>query len=160
MREYLVSVIVMSSLLGLISYLSYPGSSEKSMKFAVAVLLVYTAMTPIATFVSAFSEEEVQDFVQNVRDEINENQYGDKGEYVRVSEEAIKSGISKLIFTEYGIAEENIEVHILGFDFEKMKAKKISVILSGKAALSDYRSIENFVSELGIGKCEVNIEFG
>ena len=150
----------MSSVLGLISYLSYPGTSEKSMKFAVSVLLVYTTVTPILSFVSGLSEEGIGSFVENIREEMEDNLADDKGEYITVSEEAIKSGISNLIFTEYGISEDNIEVHLFGFDFEKMKAEKINVILSGKASLSDYRSIESFISGLGIGECEVKIEFG
>ena len=156
MYDYLVSVLVISSLLGLITYLSYPGASERTTKFAVSVLLIYTVMTPILTFISEFSGADAQDILENIKGEIPD---GDK-EYISVSEEAIKSAIKKLIFSEYGIPEENIQVNVFGFDFERMRAEKINVILSGKGALSDYRSIERFVSELNIGVCEVMIEFG
>lgn len=150
----------MSSLLGLISYLSYPGASEKAVKFAVSLLLIYTSITPVLAFVRNFSDDALTDFVEEIKDNANEKLDSGNEEYLLVSEEALKEGICKLIFTEYGIPAENIEVYIHGFDFEKMRAERISILLSGKGALSDSRSIENLVNELGIGECEVNIEFG
>lgn len=160
MYEYLISVTVMSMLLGLISYLSYPGSSEKSVKFAVSVLLIYTSMLPILSFVSKISSGGEMDFIEEIRKDAEENVTSGKEEYITVSEDAIKKGLGKLLFTEYGIAEENIKIYVHGLDFESMKAEKIKIVLCGGGALSDYRSIEDFVNKLGIGECEVNIEFG
>lgn len=150
----------MSALLGLISYLSYPGASEKATRFAVSVLLIYTSILPILTFVSRLADGRELSFIEEIRQEAENNSASEKGEYITVSEDAIKEGIKNLIFAEYGVAEEDINVHLYGFDFEKMRAESIKIILRGGGALSDYRSIENFVNSLGIGECEVNIEFG
>ena len=62
--------------------------------------------------------------------------------------------------SEYNLSEGDIKVFVFDFDFEKMRAGKISIILSGKAASADFRSIENFISESGLGECEVKIDFG
>ena len=150
----------MASLLGLISYLSYPGASEKAVKVAVSLLLIYTSITPILTFVENFSDEALTDFVEEIKDKTGESIGHGGEEYLIASEEALKEGICKLIFTECGVPQDNIKVYIHGLDFEKMQAEKISVVLSGKGALFDSRSIENLVNSLRIGECEVNIEFG
>ena len=160
MYEYLISVTVISAMLGLISYLSYPGSSEKNTRFAVSVLLIYTSMLPILTFVSRLADGGELSFIDGIRQEAENNLPDTEQEYIAVSEEAIKKGISKLIFTEYGVAEENVKIYIYGFDFEKMRAENIKIILRSAGALADYRSIEAYVNSLGIGECEVNIEFG
>ena len=161
MREYLVSVTVVSALLGLINYLSYPGASEKATRFAVSVLLIYTTVLPILTFVSSMSATDAMpDLIDRIKEEAEKKPSGEREEYLEVSEEAIKKGISKVLFTEYGIAEENVQIYLEEFDFESMRSKKIKLTLSGGGALSDYRRIEEYINSFGIGKCEVNIEFG
>ncbi len=158
--EYLISVTVISALLGLVSYLSYPGVSEKAVRFAVSVLLVYTSMTPVLSFVSRLSDGGELDFIEEIREQAEDGFSNEQGEYLSVAEDAIKKGISKLIFTEYGVAEENIKIYLRGFNFEEMRADNIKIVLQAGGALADYRGIEELVNSLGIGECEVNIEFG
>ena len=159
MVEYLVSVIAVSASLGFITYLSYPGASERAVKFAVSVLLIYTVATPILSFVLDFSEGGALEFIEEIKEKTDE-ELSTNNEYLKVTEEALKDGISKLIFTEYGVSEENIEVYIFNFDFEKMRAGKINVVLSGKGALADTRGMEEYLNKLNIGKCEVKIRLG
>ena len=94
MYEYLISVTVISAMLGLISYLSYPGSSEKNTRFAVSVLLIYTSMLPILTFVSRLAYGGELSFIDEIRQEAENNLPDTEQEYIAVSEEAIKKGIS------------------------------------------------------------------
>ncbi len=150
----------MSAMLGLISYLSYPGASEKATKFTVSVLLIYTSILPILTFVSDITDGEELNFIEEIRQEADAGLLDEEGKYITVSEEAIKDGIRKLIFAEYGVAPEDIEIYLHGFDFKEMRADRVKIILRGTGALSDYRGIEDFVNSLEIGECEVNIEFG
>ena len=96
MAEYLVSVVVMSSLLGLLSYASYPSGSERTAKFAVSVLLLYTALMPAFSLLSRLSSMDIENIIDS--EDIGDFQEG--GEYLEVAEEAFKAGISKLIFTK------------------------------------------------------------
>lgn len=156
MGEYLISVMITSMLLGLFSYLSYPGASERAAKFAASVLFLYVVLMPTLSLVKKISDGKID--VGDITDgiHIENGEYGK--EYEEVAKEAFTDGIRQLIFTKYGIKEENAEVFVFGFDFERMKAEKIKILLSGKGALADWRGIEDYITELGLGVCEVEIE--
>ena len=156
MAEYLAGVVIMSAILGLISYASYPSGSERATKFAVSVLLLYTALMPAFSLISKLSSVDIDSIIENGY----APDFDQGGEYIEVAEESFKSGISKLIFTKYGVPEENIEVFVFGFNFESMRADSIKVILSGSGAFADFRGIEEYITEQGLGKCEVVISFG
>ena len=156
MGEYLVPVVVMSAVLGMISFLSYPSPSEKTVKFATTVLILYTALTPLFSFVSNLSGNSIKDYIGNL-------EYGgaeSDGEYAKVAEEAFKEGICKLLYTKYGIDKNSAEVHVFGFDFKNMRAERIKILLYNKGAFSDFRAIEEYITEQGLGLCEVNIQIG
>ena len=156
MGEYLVPVVVMSAVLGIISFVSYPTASEKTVKFAASVLLLYTALTPLLTFVSGLADGDINDLIGGFEQKLPEND----AEYEKVAEEAFKEGISKLLFTKYGIKEENFEVYVFGFNFSEMRAEKIKILLLNQGVLSDFRGIEEYITESGLGECEVSIRFG
>ena len=156
MGEYLISITVASMLLGLVSYLSYPGTSERAAKFGASVLFLYVVLMPAFNIVKDFSggKIDISDITDGIHTENGE--YGK--EYEEVAKEAFKDGIRQLIFTKYDIKEEDVRVFIFDFDFEKMRAGKIKVILSGKGAFADWRGIEEYITESGLGVCEVEIE--
>ena len=154
--EYLVSVVVLSAMLGFINFLAYPSFSEKSTKFATAVLLLYAALSPLLSFLSDFDTGDVEDFFQNIYEQ--EIQTGE--EYAKVAENAFKEGISKLLCTKYGVNAEEMNIFVYGFDFEKMDCERIKILLFGRSVTSDLRGIESYITELGLGECEVDIIIG
>ena len=154
MGEYFVMIVVASSALGLLSFLSYPSVSDRLVKAAASLLLLYTVLIPLANMLEElysslgsfdfdFSLEEVE-----------------KGEYEEVAEEAFKNGIRKLLFTKYEIEEGEADVIVYGFDFESMKAERIRILLSGDAIYSDARGMQEYLNGLDLGKCEVEIRIG
>ena len=149
-------VVVMSAVLGIISFVSYPTASEKTVKFAATVLLLYTALTPLLSFVSGLTSGSFKDYIG----EFEQNEAQPDGEYAVVAEQAFKEGISKLLFTKYGIKEENADIYVFGFDFEQVRAKKIKIVLSNNSVFSDFRGIEEYITESGLGECEVNVKIG
>ena len=155
MAEYLVSVVVMSAILGIISYLSYGDSGGSAMRIAASVLLIYTALVPILTFINEGQSGKL-DAIFDIDTEENLI-LGE--EYVKVAEEAFRDGISKLIFTKYGINEKNCDVYTFGFDFETMRAERIRVVLRGSDAFADLRGIESYINGLSLGECEVTVSF-
>ena len=156
MVEYLISVVVMSATLGFISYASYPSGSERAVKFATSVLLLYTVLTPIVAIVGELDNngfESVLGDTGTVKPE-------EDGAYLEVAEESFKEGIRKLLFTKYGIKEDDVKVRVYGFDFKTMSAEKIKVILSGNEVFADWRGISAYISGSGLGECEVVLDFG
>ena len=57
MREYVVSVVAVSTLAALAVFISYGGASERAVKGAVSVILIYTLCMPIVDMVGDFSVE-------------------------------------------------------------------------------------------------------
>ena len=155
LAEYLVSVIIMSASLGFISYLEYSQGMGKATKFAASVLLLYTVLTPIVSFVSTLDENDLDVFFSDTGADNFED-----GAYAEVAEQSFKDGICKLLFTKYGVESENAEVIVYGFDFSSMSAEKIKIILSGTDVLSDWRGIGAYISKSGLGECEVTINLG
>ena len=156
MGEYLGAVVVMSAILGLISYISYPGSSEKTVKFAASVLLLYTALTPLLGFADKITSGDFN----NVFDGVDIDNVEIDGEYVKVAESAFKDGIFELLNSKFSVDKESAEVFVFGFDFRKMKAEKIKILLFGDGVIADFRGIENYITESGLGECEVNVRIG
>ena len=156
MVEYLISVIVMSSAVGFLCYAAYPSSSERVTGFAASILLLYTLLNPVASFIS----------------EVGKNGFdyilGDTGAwcpgndlaYSEVAEDAFKEGVCKLLFTKFGIDEDRMCIEVEKFDFETMKCEKIKIVLLGSDVFSNWRAIRDYVTESGLGECEVCIDFG
>ena len=156
MAEYLVSVVVMSLTLGFITYASYSSSSTRAVKFAASVLLLYTVLTPMAALIGTLDESSFDSFFGDTGGTESEEQ----GAYLEVAEESFKDGICKLLFTKYGIEAGNVDVVVYGFDFKSMSAEKVKIILSGSDIFADWRGIGAYISECGLGECEVVLDFG
>ena len=155
MVEYLASVVLMSALLGVLSYSSYPSdSSARWVKIASAVLLLYVVINPVF----ALSKELLFNDGGGFFDEITNDFAIDDSQLLETSEEAFKEGIKRLVKNEFGADEKNVEVYVFGFDFKNMRAEKIKIILSGRSAFLDWRGIEKYITEAGLGDCEVNIQ--
>lgn len=156
LAEYLVSVVVMSLILGALNCASYPHGSEKTVKFAASVLLLYTALVPFYSLIKSISNESFDGIFDN---SYVENFDADE-EYKKVAENSFKDGIRELLFTKYAIKEENMQIYVFGFDFKNMRAEKITVVLYDSDILGDYRGIEEYVRGLDLGECEVKLSFG
>lgn len=159
MAEYFVSVTAVSAFLGLLSFLSYPSASEKTVKFASSVLLLYTVAMPVVAFVSDIADGtvwlEIDEIVDGLGGSVTED-----GEYKRVAEEAFSEGIRRLVADRYGISTDKVEVYVFGYDFENMRADKIKVVMRGAAGLKDLRLVEEYLNGLNMGECEVRSDFG
>ena len=156
MVEYLVSVVAVSMLIGILSYASYPGGSERAVKFAASILLLYTAAAPLLSVVGELSHGDAPGF--KIEAELPD--FDKDAAYVETAEEAFKQGICKLLYTKYSINADEIMVRTVEFEFESMKAKKIIITLSGDAVFLDLRGIADYVTGLGLGDCEVNVTLG
>ena len=155
MGEYIIGVVAASVMLGGVGALAYPGSSEKIVKSAVAVLLLYCVAVPGVKLIDGLSEFDFSYFELPSFEGVISG-----GEYESVSKEAFALGVEKLVMEKYNISTEEISVSIEGFDFQNMRAEKIKILLSGGAVAKDYFAIEQYVRDAGLGECEVNIRIG
>lgn len=72
--------------------------------------------------------------------------------------DAFVSGLREYISSEFDLSREDVEVEAIGFSEVDMRAEKILVTLSGKAALANYKRIESVIDQMGLGEAEVKIE--
>ena len=156
MVEYVISVVVLTSIVGLLGYLSYPSVSERTMRFASSVLIIYAVIVP-ALGLASHAGDSLTDIIEEIR---NESDVGGEGDYIGVAQEAMAEGIRQAIAVKFNMKVENLYVSVEGLDFESMKAERIRVILSGENALGDFRRIEEYTRSLGLGECEVELDFG
>jgi hypothetical protein len=147
----------MSVFIATLSYLSYPSASERAIKLALGIILVYSVFMPVFGFVANFDKSNVSDYFEGI---YSDGDVDGEHIYAETAEEAFKQGIAKLVCNKYYIEEENIKVVLVSFDFESMHAEKIKIILSGKDSFADWRRIEEYVTGCGLGDCEVNLNFG
>lgn len=148
MSEYAIGVFVISAVVGICSHIAYKGKSDPS-RLALAIILLSVVVSPIADMTLDGSLVGV---------EYDESIIGDG--YEGVAEQAFGRGILSAVADEFSLDEENLRVEIDGFDFEKMRAERIRVILSGRAALADNKSIEKYINGFDRGVCECEIEIG
>ena len=147
-----MSIVVAAGAIGLATHLAYPGANERIVRLAGAVLLLLAVVSPIGSLIKGVGDLSFDAL------EFTEPDF-ESGEYLKVSREALESGIRTLVADEFSLSEDDVRVVALGFDFEKMKAEKINIILTGKALLADYKRIERYISEQGLGECEVKVSF-
>ena len=151
MSEYAIGVFLISAIVGVLSHLSYGGKNDIS-RLALSVLMLYVIIAPLADMVKN------TDF-QNLFDTDYSDEIITDG-YEGIAEDAFARGIESAVAEQFSLSADNIRVKVVGFDFENMRAEKIRVILSGRAALADYKAVEKYLDGLNIGVCECEIEIG
>ncbi|MBQ8302715.1 MAG: hypothetical protein IJX97_04100 [Clostridia bacterium] len=149
LSDYAVSIVAIVGAAALAAFVSYKSELSPAVKGATALIIAATVAIPIGELISSLtlSPPSIEDFV-------GEESY----EYEAVGREAFEKGVALLIAERYGLDEGGVRVRCAGFDFESMTAERIEVILSGKAIGGDFSAIESYISSLGIGECNVEIE--
>ena len=154
MADFLCTVISLVAVFSLFGYLFYPGASKKTESAALLILLLYFVSLPIASFIGEIRQGGAVFPSYEGIEEL------DGGVFYDTAEQAFCEGIINVLAERYSIDRENVTVAVEGFSLEKMNAEKIKILLSGKAALSNIRGIEEYVAESGLGECEVKIKIG
>ena len=151
MKNYFISVFVISLLIGLLERLTYRSDRSFSEKAALSVILAFAVISPLP---SLLSETTFDPLVPEYGESVGE------GEYLEVGREAFESGISKQIADKFSLREEDVTVRCSGFDFSVMRAEKINVVLSVSAGRADPEKVKRYVDGLNLGECEVSFEIG
>ncbi len=152
MTEYMTAVFALCAVISLCSMISFKEKKDFSVRFAFSTLVVYAALMPIVSSHLSFDKEIFFDY------EFDAGEYSE--DYISVAEDAFCEGIKRLVTEKYGLSGESVFVLAEGFDFESMSADRIRIILSGAAALADYKGIEKYINDFEMGRCSVEIEIG
>ena len=152
MSEYLLLVVSGSVLVALGGLILYGEQNERAARAAMGVVLLCAVALPPIKAVLAFSDIDVS----AVFDELGEGE--NDSALSEIAKDSFAEGTKKLILDEFSLADNEVKVHIFGLDAASMRAQRIVVVLSGRAALSDLRGIKALVEESELGNCEVKIE--
>lgn len=150
MREYFLSVYALSALLAVISFLIPAGREGDAVRRGISALALCAVLTPVCIAVRGAAGADISDFFPG--------EIPDETLYAERSEEAFCLGIRKAIAERFSIDPENVSVSVTGYDPGSVRAERICVVLRGRAAIADTRGIRAYVSGLGVGECEVELE--
>ena len=144
MGEYLLSITTLAIFFDLLELLSAERYKALT-RAAVSLSLIMAIITPLPSLIG------------NIRGELDFS-VGDamEGEDIRLV--SFEVGISRYIASEFDLSAEEVLVEAINFDPEEMRAEKILITLTGRAALANYKNIEKTVSRLELGVAEVKIE--
>ena len=154
MSGYIISVMTATAVVALGGLVSYGGSTAKISRAAMAMVLLYTVTLPIISVTGDLSELISTDYFEDVRVEYDPT---DTLFYERTAA-AFSDGVKKFVCGEHHFDYEDVTVIVRGFDVENMRAEKIIIILNGRAAMADARSVAGRVENAGLGECEVKID--
>lgn len=149
MREYIIGIISLSFLFGVLRLVAYK-PSEQGMRLAFAVLLIFTALIPLKSVKGMDFDFSLDNFSEDI------SQYDE--EYKRVAKEAFEKGVLDALCSSFSLDPSGVRVVCEDFDIQKMRAQKVRVFLSGRAALASYKDIEKYVEDNGFGECDAEIE--
>ena len=141
MREYFLSVYALAALLAVIAFLIPGGAEGDAVRRGISALALCAVLTPVCIAVRGVAEADIAELLP-----------------AEMPEEAFCLGIREAVAGRFSIDPENITVSVTGYDPGGVHADKICVILRARAALADTRGIRAYVSGLGCGECEVEIE--
>ncbi len=148
MNEYMLSVFGISLILGVLETVKYKkGGGER---LAFAVLLAFTVISPLEGLLNS----DVGSFPVYSPEGLP-----DDAVYEEKAREAFEEGVTYEISDKFDIEREKISVRAFGFSFEEMRAEKITVTLSVKAAGADPKRIKKHIEKL-CEECEVGFEIG
>jgi len=149
-KEYMIGIFFISLIFGVLELIVYKPEGAFGEKGALAVLLFFSVLTPLAGILKPQTEK-FPDF---------KTEENNSGEYIEVAKEAFEEGIKKEIAEKYSIKSEYITVASVDFSFESMRAGEIHVSLSARAGRLDPKKVEEYINSFNIGRCYVSFEIG
>lgn len=153
MKGYLVGVVAVAALVSLASLFLKGKETERTAKIAFGLILLCEMLLPLAELLPTVWEK--------LDGEISVPGTEEGAPlYEKTGERAFAEGITRAVSEKFGIPVEQIDVRLESFDFQAMRAEKIFLTLRGRGALSDPKRVERYITESGLGDCEVNFEIG
>ncbi len=153
MKGYLVGVVAVAALVSLASLFLKGKETERTAKIAFGLILLCEMLLPLSELLPTVWEKLGGEISVPGAEEGTPL-------YEETGERAFADGIARAVSEKFGIPREQIDVRLENFDFPSMRAEKIFLTLRGRGALSDPKTVERYITESGLGDCEVNFEIG
>jgi len=151
LTEYIISAIAVS-LIGAIALHLAHRELLPPVKMAVGLVLLSFVILPIGSFFRSLTELELPAFDSG-------EAFG--GSFESATGDAFSLGIALALAEEFGVPAECFSVREEGFSYESLSAERVLVVMSGSAALLDYRRVEDYIEEnLEVGDAVCEIEIG
>ncbi len=154
MKEYLVSVVLISALASLCSHFFGEAGGARLGRLAVGTVLLSAVLSPLASLSASLPQ--IPSFSLPDAGEGGE----DAPLFEARAEEAFCEGICAAICEEFSVARECVSVRCEGFSVGEMRAERVCVLLKRKGIFLDSPAVAAFVEGAGLGECEVEIEIG
>ena len=152
LREYFICVMLLVTLISVTLGAAHPRQRYATV-FAAGVILICAIMLPIVDIIKGYDRNFNIDEYLSLTDGYQSTD---------MVETAFEEGIKLYIAEVWRVDAGDIAVMVDGFDLSSLRAERIYVTLGGKAALLDYKSIEDelireFTQD---GECEVSVRIG
>ena len=152
MENGFVYVLVILFAVALCSFIAYDPERARASRTALGVILL-AALSALLSDVAL----ELKDITYSGSLEYEDAEGADFAE--QSMSDALERGIRLAVAEKFSFSEENVFVECRGFDLETVSAERISITLSGRAALADIRAVREYVEGEGLGDCEVRVVF-
>ncbi len=151
MSGYAIGVFAICLVGGVCLMLSH--GSGKAESLAIGIIVLWVILSPLGESLSHFDPE-------GWLDSIKTEDYEGGSQIGAVIEDAFAEGLARAVAEKFSLDEGDIRIRLYGFDQNKLSAERIRIILSGRAALADYKAVEKYIDGMNIGECDVEIEIG
>ena len=153
LNEYFEGVMMLVTFVSLALGVVHPKLKNVT-GFAAGILLACAILLPLVSIVRDIDGKYSLDSI------LNSMEYEDATD--GSIELAFEKGIAAYIADKYGVRRDEVLVMADGFDLERIKAKRIYVTLCSRAALLDYKKIEEEIEKEFTegGECEVSLRIG
>lgn len=148
----MVRIFSASAFLSALSHIAYSSKLESFRRFAFGVLLFSAVCMPLFSFFEGYQG--------NFRDIFDGLPSVEESEGEEIFEKSFLEGIKAAVCEKFSLNYNDVRILCEKFSKESYTAEKIRVILSGGAAIADYREIEKYLNGMEIGECKVEIEIG
>ena len=152
MKEYIFGCILISLIAGIALRLCHLSLREPT-KIAVGIATLLFVSSPFLYLLDGAFRIELPS--------LEFSEVWGEGRFDEVGKEAYVRGVKLALAEKYGADTDSFAVTVDGFDTETLSAERLTVTLTGKAALLDYRAVcEYLENSLKIGECRVNVDIG
>ena len=150
--EYLEGMLFLSAIISLSLSIVHPRLRNVT-SFAAGILTTCALLLPLVDIIRDID-------INSVMQEYEIDIEYDKSD--EVIEQSFEDGIATYISEKYATDKDLVSVRADGFDMGSVRAQRIYVTLSGRAAMLDYKKIEEDVCRqfTNGGECEVSIKIG
>lgn len=153
MREYALSVIMVSLLCAVVSALSPEGKMKKSVSFSLSLVLLCVLISPLFDALGDIKEIG-RDFFQNT--DISSGEDVINSDFEKKTERAVCDGLIIALGDKFGIGKDDVEaeckLRIIG---SEVIFEKVEITLLGRAVFSDIHKIKEYIEDSLGCECEV-----